>query len=130
MSPASTLPTWLSDAVGSLAAGDIDGWTRIFAPDAVYEIPFASQGRAQRLEGREQIAAYMSRLPGSIRFGALADVRVREAGDELIVEAVGHHHRIAEDLPFDVSYIWFITHHEGRVSHMRDYMGQRQPSAA
>ena len=86
MEPTSVLPAWFADAVGSLAAGDVDGWISMYAPDAVHEFPWAPEGRVRRLEGRDAIAAYMSRLPQVMRFGPLTDVRVREAGDELIVE--------------------------------------------
>jgi uncharacterized protein len=129
MSPTSTLPEWLSDAAGSLAAGDVNGWMRIYAPDAVHEFPFAPEGAVRRLEGRDEIAAYMSQLPERIRFGAFNDVRVREAGNELIIEADGHHRHVADDTPFDIRYIWFITVRDGRVSHFRDYMSPLRPSA-
>jgi ketosteroid isomerase-like protein len=129
MSPTSTLPKWFSDAVDSLAAGDTDAWSKIYAPDAVHEFPFTREGVARRLEGRDEIAAYMSLLPGRIRFGAFSDVRVREVGDELIVEAEGHHHRL-DGAPFDVRYIWFITVRDGLVSLFRDYTLPLQPPAA
>ena len=122
MSPSTALPAWLSDAIDSLGAGDIDGWMKIYAPGAVHEFPFADEGRAARLEGHDEIAAYMSRIPKMIRFGALEDIQVREAGDELIIEAEGHHRSAEDDTPFDLKYIWFITVHDGRVSHFRDYM--------
>jgi uncharacterized protein len=122
MPPGSALPGWFSDAIGCLAAGDVDGWMKIYASDAVHEFPFAREGAVRRLEGRDEIAAYMSRLPERIRFEALSDVRAREAGDELIVEADGHHHRL-DGTPFNVRYVWFITVRDGLVSQFRDYMG-------
>jgi hypothetical protein len=75
----------------------------IYGPDAVHEFPWASEDRVRRLEGREAIAAYMS-------------------------EADGHHQRIAGDTPVDLSYIWFITVRESRVTHFRDYMNPLQLS--
>jgi uncharacterized protein len=128
MSPASALPEWFARAVESLATGDVDGWMAIYARDAVHEFPFAPEGATRRLEGRDAIAAYMSQLPARIRFGPLSDVRVREAGNELIVEATGHHRRVADDAPRELSYVWFITHEDGRVSHFRDYMNPLQLS--
>lgn len=128
MSPTSPLPGWLSDAIEALAAGDVEGYTRMYAPDAVHELPFSRDGFMHRIEGRDAITAYMSRLPGRIRFGGLEQIRVREAGNELIVEADGHHQRVAQDapasapIPFDVRYVWFITVREdGLVAHFRDY---------
>jgi ketosteroid isomerase-like protein len=130
MPSTSSLPAWFARAVDALAAGDIDSWMEIYAPDAVHEFPFAPESAVRRLEGRDAIAAYMRRLPERIRFGTLSDVRVREAGDETIIEATGHHHRVADDAPRDLSYVWFITREQGKVSHFRDYMNPLQLSAS
>ncbi|MGD0557289.1 MAG: hypothetical protein ABSA93_20195 [Streptosporangiaceae bacterium] len=45
------------------------------------------------------------------------------AGDEVIIEADGHHRRIEDgaEAPFDVRYVWFITVRDGRVEHFTDY---------
>jgi len=128
MPPSSSLPGWLAEAIRSLHDGNIDGWMKIYAPEAVHEFPFAAANAVQRLEGRDAIAAYMSRLPEFIRFGSLSEVRVREADDELIVEATGHHHRVADNAARDLSYVWFITLRDGKVVHFRDYMNPLQLS--
>ncbi len=128
MSPTSTLPHWFARAVEALQAGDVDDWMEIYAPDAVHAFPFAPEGAIPRLVGRDAIAAYMRQLPERIRFGSLNDVRVREAGDELIIEATGRHRRIPDDTPMDLSYVWFITLRDGKVAHFRDYMNPLQLS--
>jgi uncharacterized protein len=128
MSLSSSLPAWFIQAVESLQAGHIDGWMEIYAPDAIHEFPFAPEGSVSVLEGRDAISAYMSQLPHFIRFGTLRDVRVREVGDEVIVEATGHHRRVSDDSPREISYIWFITRVNGQVTHFRDYMNPRQLS--
>ena len=124
MAITSELPTWYADALGSLASGDIDGWMSMFAPDAVHEFPFAPEGFAHRLEGKEAIAAYMSErvIGGPLPHLSYDDVRVRESGDEVIIEAVGHKRRIADGTPLDMHYVWFLTVHDGLVTHFRDYM--------
>ncbi len=99
MSPTSTLPEWFARAIRALQAGDTDGYTEIYAPDAIHEFPFAPEGAVRQLVGRDAIAVYMRQLPALIRFGSLSDVRVREAGDEFIIEATGHHQRIPDDTP-------------------------------
>ena len=119
MPQTTTLPEWLARAIGALQRGDVDGWMELYAADAVHEFPFAPEGSVTRLEGREAIADYMRRLPGMIRFGSLSDVVVREAGDETIVEAVGHHHRVADGADRDLRYVWFITRQDGEVSCIR-----------
>jgi uncharacterized protein len=128
MSSTSAIPEWLARASDSLAAGDVDGWMEIYAPDAVHEFPFAPEGAIRRLEGRDAIAAYMRQLPARIRFGSFSEVRVREAGNEVIIEATGHHQRVADGTPMDLSYVWFITREDGRVSRFRDYMNPLQLS--
>jgi ketosteroid isomerase-like protein len=128
MSPTSSLPGWFARAIEALKAGDVDGWMEIYAPDAVHEFPFAPEGAIRRLEGRDTIAAYMRQLPERIRFGSLRDVRARETGDELIIEATGHHRRIPDNAPRDLSYVWFVTLRNGQVTYFRDYMNPLQLS--
>ena len=128
MTSIASLPTWFTRAIEALQAGNTDGWVDIYTSDAIHEFPFAPEGAPRQLVGREAIAAYMGQLPAHIRFGPLSDVRVRQADIELIIEATGHHRRIAGDTPFDLSYVWFITLRDGKVTHFRDYMNPLQLS--
>ena len=129
MSSTSTLPAWFANAIEALQAGDPARWSEIYAKDAIHEFPFAPEGFPKQVAGREAIAAYMRQLPSMIHFGALSDVRVREAGDELIIEATGHHRRASNNTPIDISYVWFITRSKGKVTHLRDYMNPLQLAA-
>lgn len=129
MPPTSSLPEWFEHAIEALQAGNTDAYTEIYAPDAVHEFPFAPEGAIRRLEGRDAIAAYMSQLPKIIHFGPLSDICVRQAGDEFIIEATGHHRRLPDNTPRDLSYIWFLTLRDGKVAHFRDYMNPLQLSA-
>lgn len=125
------LPGWLNDAVQGLLAGDTDAYLKIYAPGAVHEFPVAREGMPRRLEGRDEIAAYMAQIPGRLRFGPLTGMKVRQTSDEIIIEADGHHQRIAEDgteTPFDVRYVWFIAHRNGQVTHFTDYTLPGQPA--
>jgi uncharacterized protein len=122
-------PEWFTTALESLRAGDIDGFMQMYDDDAVHEFPFAPEGRLERLEGKAAIAEYMQRLPAAVQLDSFADVRVRETGDELIVEATGHGRRPGSGEPFHMQYVWFITHENGRVSRFRDYMNPRHRSA-
>jgi uncharacterized protein len=123
MPPATVLPGWLDDAFQGLAAGDTGTYLKIYAPDAVHEFPVAREGRPRCLQGRDEIGAYMSQISGRLRFGALTGITVRQAGDEIIIEADGHHRRIEEgaEVPFEVRYVWFITVRDGQVTHFTDY---------
>ncbi|WP_037861451.1 nuclear transport factor 2 family protein [Streptomyces sp. NRRL S-340] len=130
MASSSNLPPWFSRALDSLWAGDLGGFTSIFAQDALYEIPFTPTGPV-RLTSREEIGAFMRGLldDGRLRYGRLTEVRAYETGDDLIVEAVARHHRSADGSPIDLSYIWFVTRRDGYVTRFRDYMNPLEISA-
>jgi len=130
MPPATVLPGWLDEALQGLLAGDVDAYLKIYAPGAVHEFPVAREGGPRRLRGRDEIAAYMSQISGRLRFGTLTGIKVREAGDEVIIEADGHHRRIGEgaEAPFDVRYVWFITVRDSRVTYFTDYTLPGQPA--
>lgn len=126
MSADTSFPQWLAPAIEGLVSGDLDAWMDVYADDAVHEFPFAAPGAPQRLEGKEAIERFMSDIAGRIRFGTFSDVRVRETGDEVVIEAEGHHWDAATDDPFDLRYVWIITRRDGRVTRLRDYMGPRR----
>jgi uncharacterized protein len=117
----SAAPAWFTTALESLRAGDLATYLEMYDDDAVHEFPFAPEGRPKRLEGKSAIAEYMKKLPARGRFDSF-EMRVRETGDELIVEAEGHGKRPGSGEPFHLQYVWFITHKNGRVSRFRDYM--------
>ncbi|MFF7331789.1 nuclear transport factor 2 family protein [Streptomyces sp. NPDC008150] len=121
-------PEWLAEAAIGLASGDAEAWMEMYADDAVHEFPFAAPGAVRRLEGKPAIRAYMSAMGGSVQFGSLDDVTVREMGDEVLIEAEGHHFDAVTGDPFDLRYLWIITRRSGRVTRLRDYMGPRRPA--
>ena len=126
MAPVTVVPVWLAEAFESLAAGDVEGWASIYAPDAVHEFPFAAREDERRIEGRDAIAARLREVfdaeKGRLRFGSFDNVRVREAGDEVIIEGEGHHHRSADGTPVEIGCVWFVTRRDGQVTRFRDYM--------
>lgn len=125
--PTSVLPAWFADAHACLRAGDIDGWLAMFAADGVHEFPWAPADRVSRLEGREAMAAYLSQMHGRIVFGELVDIRVREAGDETIIQATGHNHR-PDGTPRSMRYVWFLTRRDGKVTLLQDYVSAIEPA--
>ncbi|MEH0108756.1 nuclear transport factor 2 family protein [Tersicoccus sp. MR15.9] len=126
MTEQTTAPTWLVQAAQGLAAGDVEAWMAMYADDAVHEFPFAPEPR--RLEGKTAIRRYMAAMGGSVRFGSLDHIRVDDRGEELLVEAEGHHTDAVTGEPFDLSYLWIITRRDGLVTRMRDYMSPRRPA--
>ena len=124
--PCSELPAWLSHALTALKNQDIPGWMAIYNEDATHQFPFAPPGTPVRLQGKAQIQAYMQQLPQLLKFGEITDIRVRETGDEIIAEAVGHHTRLPGGQPLIINYVWFIILKQGKVSSFTDYMNPLQ----
>ncbi|HEY0261182.1 MAG TPA: nuclear transport factor 2 family protein [Lacisediminihabitans sp.] len=129
MSDEPVFPEWLAEAAIGLASGDVDVWMEMYTDDAVHEFPFAAPGATRRLEGKDAIRAYMEAMGGSVQFGSLDDVHIREFGDEVIIEAEGHHFDAVTGDPFDLRYLWIITRRDGLVTRLQDYMGPRRPVA-
>lgn len=128
MSEERALPAWFVSAASGLASGDVDAWMRMYAEDAVHEFPFAASGGVRRLEGKNAIRTYMGTMGGRVQFGGVDAIQIRQWGDELLIEAEGHHLDAATHAPFDLRYLWIITHRDGLVTHFRDYMGPRRPT--
>ena len=103
MPPATVLPGWLNDALQGLLAGDV-AWPA------------------------EAVHSFYETI--DIETDRLAGIKAREADDEIIIEADGHHQRIEQgvEVPFDVRYIWFITVRGGQVTHFTDYTLPGQPA--
>ncbi|WP_411117295.1 nuclear transport factor 2 family protein [Streptomyces sp. 058-1L] len=55
------------------AAGRVDEWVTLFAPDAVLEFPFAPDGVERRVAGRDALVAHMRHFPETfdVEFGDL-----------------------------------------------------------
>lgn len=60
MTPAQTA---LSSHLRLLSAGQIQEWVELFAPDGILAFPYAPEGVPQRLQGRDELLAYMVHFP-------------------------------------------------------------------
>ena len=104
-----------------------DALADLFAPDAIYEFPFmATQQRASRYGGREQIRAGFTRLWGSLPQSPLTgfrEVRVHDTGDpEVIIaehecDVVNH----ATGESFTSGFLVVLRARNGEIVHVRDY---------
>ncbi|WP_128802503.1 MULTISPECIES: nuclear transport factor 2 family protein [unclassified Streptomyces] len=117
----SPAPAWFTDALDALRRGDTDVFMSMYTTDAVHEVPLAPKGRPSVLAGKDAITQYTAQLPRVARFDVFTDVRTHVSEDVLIAEFTGTGTRIPGDEPLRLAYVWFITHKNGRVSHIRDY---------
>ncbi|MEW2051441.1 nuclear transport factor 2 family protein [Streptomyces sp. NPDC005476] len=102
---------------------DIPAWVALWAEDGLLEFPFAPDGWPRRLEGKENIAAYMRQYPDHIDLHDFPDLRIHQTTDPqtIVVEMRGVGRLVESDAPFDMTYIAVVTVQEGHITSYRDY---------
>lgn len=71
------------------AAGRVDEWVALFAPDAVLEFPFAPAGVPRRVTGRDELLAHMSHFPETFDV-EFVDLEFHQTVDPSLVIAEFH----------------------------------------
>jgi uncharacterized protein len=120
---------------------DLDGYTGMFAPDGVVELPLPLPGMPRRVEGREEIRRVLApvwraqRENGS-RLEKVDGVVLHETLDpEIVVIEFDLHGVEASGMPYRLSYVHVVTVRDGRIATLRDYVDtnaiqQRKKSAS
>lgn len=105
------------------AAGRVDEWVALFAPDAVLEFPFAPAGVPRRVAGRDALFEHMSHFPETfdVEFG---DLVFHETVDPSLVIAEFHSTGNARPTgkPYEqtcISVVW--TNDDALITHYLDY---------
>jgi len=98
-----------------------DGMLGLFAPDVVFEFPYAPDGLPRRLEGRAALAAHLERLGPLLTFGPMELGAVHAAGETVIFEFSCTGAGVRTGAPYNQRYISVVTLREGRIAHYRDY---------
>lgn len=98
----------------------------LYAGDGVHELPFAPPGVPKRIEGRDNIRAFLNGAGGAapMQFKEFANVRVHDTTDpETIICEYDLHGIVTKTgAPFVFSYVLLITVHHGEIKLLRDYM--------
>jgi uncharacterized protein len=116
------------EALRFVRARDLDGYTGMFAPDGVVELPLPLPGMPRRIEGREEIRRVLApvwraqRESGS-RVEDFEAVVVHETHDpEIIVIEFDLNGVEASGMPYRLSYVHVVTVRDGRIATLRDYV--------
>ncbi|XQE81627.1 nuclear transport factor 2 family protein [Streptomyces microflavus] len=105
------------------AAGRVDEWVTLFAPDAVLEFPFAPDGVERRVAGRDALVAHMRHFPETfdVEFG---DLVFHETVDPSLVIAEFRSTGTARPTgkPYEQTCISVVrTDDDARITHYLDY---------
>jgi uncharacterized protein len=107
---------------------DIDGYTELFAPDGVVELPFPLPGMPRRIEGREAIRrvlapVWRTQKDSGRRIEKVDPIAVHGGhGAELVVIEFDMHGVEASGTPYRLSYVHVVTVRDGRIAVLRDYV--------
>jgi uncharacterized protein len=107
---------------------DIDGYTGMFTPDGVVELPFPLPGMPRRIEGREAIhhvfaPVWRAQKDSGRRIEKVDPVAVHEGQNpELVVIEFDVHGVEASGTPYRMSYVHVVTVRDGRIAVLRDYL--------
>jgi ketosteroid isomerase-like protein len=98
----------------------------LYAGDGVHEMPFAPPGVPRRIEGKENIRAFLGRAAGSapMTFKEFRNVRIHDTTDpETIICEYDLHGVVTKTgEPFVFGYILLVTVRDGEIALVRDYM--------
>ena len=113
----------LAEHLRLTAAGRVDEWVTLFAPDAVLEFPYAPAGVPRRVTGRDALFAHMSHFPETfdVEFG---DLVFHETVDPSLVIAEFRSTGTARPTgkPYEqtcISVVW--TNDDALITHYLDY---------
>lgn len=108
-------------ALGALLAPGADEYLDMFHDDAVFEFPY-NAGGAVRIQGKAAMAAYLTKIEGTIVFD---EFDLREAhsipSDGMVLEYHSKAHIAASGLRFEQDYVAVLKTSAGRVDFYREY---------
>jgi uncharacterized protein len=114
------------ERVKQAALAKDSSYADLYAEDGVHEMPFAPPGVPRRIEGRENIRAFLGRAAGAapMTFTEFSNVRIHDTADKDTIiceyDLRGVVTRTGE--PFVFGYILLLTVRDGRIALVRDYM--------
>jgi hypothetical protein len=103
---------------------DLDGFADLFAEDGVHELPFAPPGIPRRIEGRENIRAYLTALTETpLTHKEFQPVTVYDTNDPEVAIAEYDAHGVVTGTgrPYVLRYLQILQVSGGQIASWRDY---------
>ena len=119
-----TFPVLLRRALGDRLRPGIETFPEdFFAPDAVFEYPFAPPGLEQTFTGKEAIIGNFLRVRKYLALESFSAANVIECRDPntVVLEANGTGRSLVTNERYDQRYISVITVRDGLIVLYRDY---------
>lgn len=113
----------LAEHLRLVSSGRIQEWVELFAPDAVLEFPYAPTTVPRRLQGRDELLAYMRHFPETFDVEFVDLVFHDTADPRLAIAEFGSTGRaVATGKPYEQACISVVhTDADGRITRYLDY---------
>ena len=111
---------------------DVEGFTALFAPDSVMEMPFGGSSLPGRVEGQAAIGEMSRQMADGLRFDDFENVAVHETGDPevVIAETVTRATHLASGKSFVAPSIQLFRIRDGKILLFRAYTGPAAQAVA
>jgi ketosteroid isomerase-like protein len=115
-----------------IRAGDMEAVAELWAPDGIAEFPFAAGSSPRRLQGREEVRAYLAHYPELMEMTEVAALTVRPTDDPdtVVVEWTATGRTVATSQPYRLDYIVVLTVRDGLITLFRDYWSPLSAASA
>jgi len=106
-----------------LAQRRFDEWIELWADDGVLEFPYAPAGRRRAYRGKADILAYMKHATGRVVADSIEHMRVfpMQDPDIAVVELTTKGRALANDAPYNQSFVFFFEVQDGKMRRHREY---------
>ncbi len=109
-------------ALPAILSGDLAGLLGCCAEDVVFEFRVAPAGRPRRLEGREQVRAYLDAVYARLSIEGVISLEIHETTDPAVVIAeMTLKITLRDGTTREAAYVEVVTVRDGRIVHIRDY---------
>ncbi|GAA1254919.1 hypothetical protein GCM10009677_00880 [Sphaerisporangium rubeum] len=111
----------------------VDGMNHVYAADAIHEFPFTRPGLPSRLEGRDEIVTWIAAgwKTHPLKYERYRTLALHDTADPRTIvveqEAIGTSPSAGD---FTLPNIIVLTAHNGRITHLRDYVDIMAATAA
>lgn len=107
----------------SLLENDFESFISLYDENVVFEFPFAPQGSVRKLEGRQGLYDYISRLPEMVQLLRFSkpEIYFSDATSTFIAEFTCEALVTGTGKPYNQTYISVIKLREGKIVHYKDY---------
>jgi ketosteroid isomerase-like protein len=121
----------VAEAFGrALALGEVESYLELLQPDIDFEIASPAKGGTVRLQGRDEVRAYLDEMASEYTELVVTPKEVRELGAERFLVFGRWRGRVRDGVRFGTPLATIIELRDGKVAKLRSFLDEEQALAA